>query len=118
MEEAEFYADLISETEAYFNIKPGFIKVSIVFETLQSIIDIEEIIFALRKYAVSVNTGKWNYCFDVIKNFRTDRTISFPIDVSMHSSYMKFYSQKLVHVAHKRGLLALGGVSALIPRKG
>lgn len=92
MEEAEFFADMISEAETYLGIKHGSIKVSIVFETLQSIIDIEEIIFALRKSVVSVNTGKWNYSFDIIKNFWTDKTIWFPIDVSMHTSYMKVYS--------------------------
>ena len=69
MEEAEFFADLIQEAETYLGIKPQSVKVSVVFETLQSIIDIEEIVWALRKSIVSVNTGKWNYTFDIIKNF-------------------------------------------------
>ena len=123
MEEAEFFADVFTAAEMYLGFEPlSAIKCSLVVESIQGLVQLDEMIYSLRHYIVSVNTGQWGYIFDIIKSFRHERKHLVPMparnDLSMYTNYMQAYAKRIIHVAHKRGVLALGGVPTHIPRKG
>jgi malate synthase len=123
MEEGEFYATVFEASEEYLNVPLySTIKCSLVVENLQALVELDEIVFSLRNYIVSLNTGMWGYTFDIIKAFRGLKKHLVPLparnDISMYTHYMQAYSKRIIHIAHKRGLMAIGGVSNFIPRKG
>ena len=59
MEEAEFFNEIFFHVEDHLNFQQGnLIKCSVVVETLQAMIELDEIIFELSEhYIVSLNMG-------------------------------------------------------------
>src|SRR6201999_2720925 len=80
----------------------------------------EEIIHALRDYCVGLNCGRWDYIFSFIKKFhsRPDFILPDRAQVTMTTHFLRSYSQLLIKTTHKRGAMAMGGMSAFIPVKG
>ena len=76
-EEALFYANVLEECSRYLQLQTD-IKVSVVVETIRCVSQLDEIIYALRHYIVSLNAGKWGYQFDIIKKFMHDKNLWFP----------------------------------------
>src|ERR1700751_5198225 len=78
----------------------------------------EEILHALREYGCSLNAGRWDYIFSVIKKFRTrDWLLPDRAQVTMTVPFMRAYTELLVRTCHRRGAHAMGGMAALIPSR-
>jgi malate synthase len=120
MEEAALWADIFAYSEQRFGISAGSTKATILIETITAAFEMEEILHALRPYAVGLNCGRWDYIFSFIKKFHTHPEFVLPerAQVVMTTHFLKSYSELLIKTCHKRGAFAMGGMAPQIPIKG
>ncbi len=118
--EAELWRDVFNFAEDTLKLKRGTIKVTLLIETIPATFQMDEIIHALRDYCVALNCGRWDYIFSFIKKFhsRPDFVLPERAQVTMTTHFLRSYSQLLIKTTHKRGAMAMGGMSAFIPVKG
>ncbi len=118
-EEAALWADLFDAAEDELGLEPGTIKATVLLETLPAAFEMEEILYELREHSAGFNAGRWDYIFSVIKTHRDDASKVLPdrSQVTMTVPFMRAYTERLVHVCHKRGAHAIGGMAAFIPSK-
>lgn len=119
MEEAQWWDDIFSFTETYFNVPKGTIRATVLIETLPAVFQMDEILYAMRNHIVAMNCGRWDYIFSYIKTLKNhqDRILPDRHGIGMDQDFLNAYSQLLVRTCHARGALAMGGMSAFIPAK-
>jgi malate synthase len=119
MEEAQWWDDIFSFTEQYFNVPKGTIRATVLIETLPAVFQMDEILYAMRDHIVAMNCGRWDYIFSYIKTLKNhqDRILPDRHGIGMDQEFLNAYSQLLVRTCHSRGALAMGGMSAFIPAK-
>lgn len=119
MEEAQWWNDVFSFTEDYFNTPKGTIRATVLIETLPAVFQMDEILFAMRDHIVAMNCGRWDYIFSYIKTLKNhkDRILPDRHGIGMDQEFLNAYSQLLIRTCHQRGALAMGGMSAFIPSK-
>ncbi|GMA15561.1 malate synthase A (plasmid) [Deinococcus metallilatus] len=115
--EAEFWNDLLTETERLGGRQPGSIRVCIQIETLPGAFYADELLYALRDRAFGLNAGRWDYVFSAIKWLGQDRRFCLPErgELNMGQPSMQAYEQNLARVCARRGAQAIGGTAALAP---
>lgn len=113
--EARFWKELIDFVEERLNLQ-GSTKATLLVETLPACFQMNEFIWELNGSIAGLNAGRWDYLFSVMKCFPSH---SFPDrkKLTMKESFMTSYVQLLVETCHKRGVHAIGGMSAFIPNK-
>lgn len=118
LEEAIFWNDILSYLEAQLGAEPNSFKVTVIVESVIALTQLDEIIFALKERIVGLNTGRWNYIGSIVKRFRNQ--ISSMIDsrhqIYSDSPFLQSFNLYVVHIAHKRGIHAIGGASNFVPR--
>jgi malate synthase len=89
-------------------------------ETLPAAFQMEEFLFEHRTRAAGLNLGRWDYIFSFIKTRRMDPAAVLPDRslIHMEQPFLRAYARLLVRTCHRRGCLALGGMSAFVPQKG
>ncbi|WP_434763472.1 malate synthase A [Vibrio fortis] len=119
MEEAQWWDDIFSFTEQYFNVPKGTIRATVLIETLPAVFQMDEILYAMRDHIVAMNCGRWDYIFSYIKTLKNhqDRILPDRHGIGMDQEFLNAYSQLLVRTCHARSALAMGGMSAFIPAK-
>ncbi|MGJ9403810.1 malate synthase A [Arthrobacter sp. KK5.5] len=118
--EARLWNDVFVLAQDLLGIPQGTIRATVLIETITAAFEMEEILYELRDHAAGLNAGRWDYIFSVIKNFRTrgpryvlpDRAM-----VTMTAPFMRAYTEQLVRACHRRGAMAIGGMSAFIPNR-
>ena len=88
--------------ERYFDLPRGWIKVTVLIETLTAAQEMEEIVFTLKNRCLGLNCGRWDYLFSIIKKY--EDTI-FPDRSSLDVSYFMDAYSKISPRCHKRGIL-------------
>ena len=79
----------------------------------------EEFIFNLREHIVGLNLGRWDYMASLIHfNLRDSKWVlpdrnTIPHDVPFFQNLREL----LAETCHKRGILAIGGMTALFPSR-
>jgi malate synthase len=119
MEEAQWWDDVFCYAQNRYGQPAGTIKATMLIETLPAVFEMEEILYALRNHAAGLNCGRWDYIFSYIKTLKSkpDRLLPDRSTVTMDKPFLDAYSRLLIKTCHKRGALAMGGMSAFIPRK-
>ena len=119
-EEAQLWNSIFQYLEQAFNMPKGVIKATVTIEMLSAAFEMEEIVFALNEYVISLTTGRWNYIHSIIQEYQEEELLALPSrnNITIDSSFLSAFTKRVVHIAHKRGTYALGGVSAYLPRKG
>ncbi len=117
--EARLWNDVFTFSEKSLGLATGTIKVTVLIETILAAFEMEEIIYELRDHIAGLNAGRWDYIFSIIKKFKNHRAFVMPdrANVTMAVPFMSAYAQLIVKVCHKRGVHAIGGMSAFIPSK-
>ena len=119
-EEALLWADLFMYTEEFLGLPHGTIRATVLIETLPAAFEMEEILYVLRDHISGLNAGRWDYIFSIIKNYR-GRGARFVLpdrsEVTMTVPFMRAYTELLVQTCHRRGAMAIGGMSAFIPNR-
>jgi malate synthase len=119
MEEAALWEQVMTLAESELRLPPGSMKVTVLIETLPAAFQMHEILHALRRRAVGLNCGRWDYIFSYLKTLRghRDRLLPERAQVGMTVPFLKAYSELLIQTCHRRGAFAMGGMAAQIPIK-
>ena len=114
-EDAKFINKLLNHVQTNLEIPIGTTKVTCLIETYPAIYQTEEIIYALKDHIVGLNCGRWDYLFSMIKSLPRNQIMPFKDELTMDKSFLENYVNHIVNSCHKRGILAIGGMSAFIP---
>ena len=117
-EEAELWRDAFNFSEEELGIPHGTIRATVLIETILAAFEMDEILFGLKDYSAGLNAGRWDYLFSFIKKLSNNPEFVLPdrSQVTMDKQFLQSYVELLVQTCHKRGIHAMGGMSALIPR--
>lgn len=117
--EAAWWREIFRFSEDRLDLPRGTIKATVLIETLPTVFQMDEILWALRDHAVGLNCGRWDYIFSYIKTLAQhgDRILPDRQHIGMDQPFLDAYSRLLIKTCHRRGALAMGGMSALIPHK-
>jgi len=117
--EARLWNDVFNFSQDALGIPRGTIRATTLVETIYAAFEMEEILYELREHASGLNAGRWDYLFSIIKAFRTNPDFVLPdrAQVTMATSFMRAYSQRLVQICHKHGAHAIGGMAAFVPSR-
>lgn len=117
--EARLWNDVFVFAQEYLHIAKGTIKATVLIETLPAAFEMDEILYELREHSAGLNCGRWDYIFSYIKCFKEDPKAVLPNRdlVNMEVDFMHNYSKLAVKTCHRRGVHAMGGMSAFIPVK-
>ena len=117
--EARLWNDVFTFAEEYCGIPYGTVRATVLIETFPAAFEMDEILYELRDHASGLNAGRWDYLFSIIKTFRERPEFVLPDRnvVGMASPFMRAYAELLVKTCHRRGAMAIGGMSAFIPSR-
>ena len=117
--EARLWNDVFLAAQDALAIPRGSIRATVLIETLPAAFEMEEILFELKEHSAGLNAGRWDYLFSFIKTFRSrpDKVLPDRSQLTMTVPFMRAYADRLVHVCHKRGAHAIGGMAAFIPSR-
>lgn len=118
-EEALFWRDLFQTLEAKLGWEKGYIKCMALVEAHPLAFQTEEFIYNLRDHIVGLNLGRWDYMASLIHFNLHDPKWVLPDRNTIPSDVRFFQNLRglLVEVCHKRGILAIGGMTALFPNR-
>ncbi len=118
-EEARWWNDVFVAAQNALGVPVGTIKATMLIETLPAVFEMDEILYELRDHAAALNCGRWDYIFSYIKTLKThaDRMLPDRHSVGMDKPFLDAYSRLLIKTCHRRGALAMGGMSAFLPAK-
>lgn len=116
--EARLWASAFALAEEELGVPRGSIRCTVLIETILAAFEMEEILWELRDYGCTLNAGRWDYIFSVIKKFRSrDWVLPDRIQVTMRVPFMRAYTELLVRSCHRHGAHAIGGMAAFIPSR-
>jgi malate synthase len=118
--EAALWSDVFAYSEERLGLDRGTIKATVLIETLPAAFEMDEILHALRENIVGLNCGRWDYIFSYIKRLgrSPERLTPDRSAMTMDKAFLAAYSLRLIATCHRRGAVAMGGMSAFIPVKG
>jgi malate synthase len=118
-EEALWWRDLFKALARARGLRHDYIKCMALVESHPIAYQIEEFIFNLRDHIVGLNLGRWDYMASLIhfnlhdpKWVLPDRN-TIPHDVL----FFQRLRELMVDICHKRGIFAIGGMTALYPSR-
>ena len=118
-EEGLFWRDLFQTIETKLGWERGYIKCFALVEAHPFAYQMEEFIYNLREHILGLNLGRWDYMASLIHfNIENPEWVlpdrnTIPSDVSFFQNLREL----LVNICHKRGILAIGGMTALFPSR-
>jgi malate synthase len=117
--EARLWNDVFNHAQDALGIRRGTIRATVLIETVPAAFEMDEILYELRAHGASLNAGRWDYMFSMIKCFRDRPEFVLPDrnSVTMTVPFMRAYTELLVKTCHRRGAHAMGGMAAFIPSR-
>ncbi|HYG56945.1 MAG TPA: malate synthase A, partial [Symbiobacteriaceae bacterium] len=117
--EARLWNDVFCHAQSALDIPLGTIKATVLIETILAAFEMDEILYELREHSAGLNAGRWDYLFSIIKKFRNHPDFLLPdrSQLTMTVSFMRAYTELLVHTCHRRNAHAIGGMAAFIPSR-
>lgn len=116
-EEAGWWSELIAAMEKEFGIPVGMTKIMYLIESLPAAYEVEEMLYAGRRHSIGFNLGRWDYMASLLHYKLTDPGWILP-DRNTIPHDIEFFQNirvRLVDICHRRGVLAIGGMTALYP---
>lgn len=118
-EEGLFWRDLFQKIEEKLGWERGYIKCFALVEAHPFAFQMEEFIYNLREHLLGLNLGRWDYMASLIHfnlhnpNWVLPDRNTIPSDVPFFQNLREL----MVEICHKRGILAIGGMTALFPNR-
>src|SRR3982751_4157607 len=118
-EEALWWRDVFQELERYKGLPPGSIKCMALVESHPLAFQIEEFIYNLRDHLLALNLGRWDYMASLIHFNLANPNWVLPDRNTIPHDVAFFQNLRLLipNICHKRGILAIGGMTALYPSR-
>jgi len=116
-EEAGWWSNLIAAMEDAIDIPVGITRVMFLIESLPAAYQVEEILHATRWHVIGLNLGRWDYMASLLHFKLADPGWILP-DRNTIPHDIPFFQNiraRIVDVCHRRGALAIGGMTALFP---
>ena len=118
-EEALWWRDVFQAIARERSWPPDFIKCMALVESHPLAFQMEEFLYNLREHIVGLNLGRWDYMASLIHfNLHDPEWVlpdrnTIPHDVPFFQNLREL----LPEICHKRGALAIGGMTALYPSR-
>jgi malate synthase len=118
-EEAPWWSDVFRAIEQSLGWPSGWIRCMALVESHPLAYEMEEFLHPLRDRILGLNLGRWDYMASLIHfNFENPRWVlpdrnTIPHDVPFFQRLRRL----LVDICHRRGALAIGGMTALYPSR-
>jgi malate synthase len=118
-EEALWWNDLFKRIAQAKKWEPDYIKCMALVEAHPLAFQIEEFLYNLRDHIIGLNLGRWDYMASLIHfNFEDPNWVlpdrnTIPHDVKFFQNLREL----IPAVCHRRGALAIGGMTALYPSR-
>lgn len=118
-EEGLFWRDLFQKIEEKLGWERSFIKCFALVEAHPFAFQMEKFIYNLREHILGLNLGRWDYMASLIHFNLHDKNWVLPDRNTIPSDVLFFQNLRelLVEICHKRGILAIGGMTALFPSR-
>ena len=115
--EARWWNELFRAIEEALDLPWGALRATFLIETLPAALQMEEILYRLRERIAGLNVGRWDKIFSDIKVLREhpDRVLADRATITMTRPWMKAYAESLIHICHRHGAFAMGGMAAFTP---
>ena len=118
-DEAFWWRDVFQEISRVRGWAKDYIKCMALVEAHPMAYETEEYIYNLRDHILGLNLGRWDYMASLIHFNLTNPDWVLP-DRNTIPSTVRFFQglrELLPEVCHKRGILAIGGMTALFPSR-
>ncbi len=117
--EALWWRDLFQALEDARGWSRGFIKCMALVEAHPLAYQLDEFIYNLREHLVGLNLGRWDYMASLIHFNLEDPNWVLPDRNSIPHNVPFFQKLRelLADTCHRRGVLAIGGMTALFPSR-
>lgn len=117
--EARLWNDMFVYAQDRLGVPQGSVRATVLIEHILAAFEMEEILYELRHHSSGLNHGRWDYIYSFIKafNHRDDFVLPDRAQVTMGVQFLRSAAELVAATCHKRGAHALGGMSAIIPRR-
>jgi malate synthase len=118
-EEALWWRDLFQTLARQKDLPPDGIKCMALVESHPLAYEMEDFIWNLRDHILGLNLGRWDYMASLIHYLMSDPQWVLP-DRNTIPHDVPFFQrlrELMVEICHRRGILAIGGMTALFPDK-
>ena len=113
-DEAKWWSSLFKDLARKIGMHDSYIKCMALVESAPLAYQMDEFIFNLKDHILGLNLGRWDYMASLIdfnpRHVLPDRN-TIPSDIRFFQNLRKL----MVNTCHKRGILAIGGMTALYP---
>jgi malate synthase len=118
-EEALWWRDLFQKVEDLKGWPRGYVKCMALVESHPVAYQLEEFIYNLREHLIGLNLGRWDYMASLIHFNLEDPEWVLPDRNTIPHDVPFFQSLRdlLTDTCHRRGILAIGGMTALYPSR-
>jgi len=118
-EEAVWWRDLFQAIEDARGWQRGYIKCMALVEAHPLAYQMEEFIYNLREHIIGLNLGRWDYMASLIHFNLADSEWVLPDrnTIPHNVPFFQNLRELLAETCHKRGILAIGGMTALFPSR-
>ncbi len=118
-EEALWWRDLFEKIEDLRGWPKGYIKCMALVEAHPLAYQMEEFLYNLRDHILGLNLGRWDYMASLIHFNLEDPEFVLPDRNTIPHDVQFFQNLRdlIPEVCHKRGALAIGGMTALYPSR-
>lgn len=113
--EARWWDRMIGLSEELLGLPSGSVRVSVLVETVQSMYELEEIVYDLRERITGLAAGRWDYVFSHVRTYghREEHLLPDRDSFTMNTKFLRTYTDVIVRIARRRGVQAIGGPVAL-----
>ncbi len=118
-EEALWWRDLFQALAQWRGLPHNYIKCMALVESHPLAFQMEEFLYNLRDHILGLNLGRWDYMASLI-HFNLDDPEWVLPDRNTIPSNVPFFQnlrELMPEICHKRGMLAIGGMTALYPSR-
>jgi malate synthase len=118
-EEALWWRDLFQALARWRGLPPNYIKCMALVESHPLAFQMEEFAYNLRDHLVGLDLGRWDYMASLIHFNLDDPDWVLPDRNTIPHNVAFFQNLRglLVEICHHRGILAIGGMTALYPSR-
>lgn len=118
-EEALWWRDLFQAMSAAKGLPRDYIKCMALVESHPLAFQMEEFVYNLREHILGLNLGRWDYMASLIHfNFNDPNWVLPDRNTIPHNvPFFQNLRELIPEICHKRGILAIGGMTALFPSR-
>lgn len=118
-EEGQWWNDVFKAIQKARGWEPNYIKAMALVESFPMAYQFEEFMYHLRDHIVGLNLGRWDYMASLINfNLHDPQWVLPDRNTIPHNvPFFQHIRELIPEICHKRGILAIGGMTALYPSR-